>query len=68
MDFCDQATEQENQQREIAIANARNHPPVLIAKGSCYNCHEELTDTDTQQACFCDGCCRDDWQLRNPRR
>ena len=64
MDFGDLGKEEEEKQLEVSIINARNQPPVLTPNGNCYNCQDELTDTDTQQACFCDGFCRDDWQLR----
>lgn len=68
MDFCDVGKAQEEKQLEVSIANARNQKPVLIPKGKCYNCSEDLTDTDTQQACFCDWYCRDDWEARQHKR
>ena len=63
-DIYDQATLQEEMMRDIAIAAARNVKPELQPNGSCFNCFAELVDNDVAAGCFCDGDCRDDWQLR----
>lgn len=65
MDIFDQATEQEEKAREMALAQVRNKAPVLQPNGSCFNCLAEFTDNDLAAGCFCDADCRDDWQLRN---
>jgi len=59
-DIYDQATEKEEQERELALAHVRNKRPLITPCGKCHNCGEQV------EQLFCDVHCRDDWQLRNP--
>ena len=61
MDIYDQATQQEEMMREIAIAAALKPTLTLLLIGVCYNCDADLSHNGE----FCDADCRDDWQLRN---
>lgn len=65
MDIFDQATEQEEQAREVALNNVRNRKPILQPSGVCFNCRAPLSMHHKAKACFCDADCRDDWQKRN---
>lgn len=65
MDIYDQATQQEEMMRELALKAVRDKASILQPTGACFNCKALLTDNDTAKACFCDADCRDDWQLRN---
>lgn len=64
MDIYDQATQQEELARSIALSAIRsraNGMPQLIPVGTCYNCNSSVSAS----LLFCDADCRDDWQHRN---
>lgn len=61
MDIYDQATEREEQERDIALNIIRSRKPVLEYKGQCFNCDANVA----QPQLFCDVDCRDDWHKRN---
>jgi hypothetical protein len=60
-DIFDQATDQEEKAREVALAEVRSRKPSLVLTGFCHNC-DEMVRTGMY---FCDVDCRDDWQKRN---
>jgi len=57
MDIYDRASEQEEKARKIALTHRK---PELKAVGICYNCDESIAPN----ACYCDGDCREDHELR----
>ena len=59
-DIIDRASEREQYDRDLAIANAAQHAPTLPACGQCYNCLTELPEGVR----FCDSDCRNDYANR----
>jgi hypothetical protein len=57
----DQATEREEQARDIALRQRRPEGPQ--ACGQCYNCGEVVSGDRR----WCDSECRMDWEMRNDR-
>ena len=64
MDIYDQASQQEELMRDVAIAAALKPKFKLKPVGQCYNCLENLSNEGE----FCDADCRDDWQRRQGNR
>ena len=62
-DFLDDASENENKERERLIAKARMQQKVL-ATGHCLYCNAELPNDQR----WCDQWCREDWQLEQDAR
>lgn len=58
-DFLDDASEAEIQYRDRCIGNARRQSRALPSNGHCYYCNAE-TENGVR---FCDGDCRDWWEL-----
>jgi hypothetical protein len=59
-DILDVASEYEENQREMALAQARANAAKLTITGRCYNCEEEVG-----QQLFCDVDCREDFEFRD---
>jgi hypothetical protein len=62
-DQIDQANERAEQFLAHSLGKAAT-VRRLTACGQCYNCDEPVEGDKT----FCDADCRDDWQLRQPKR
>ena len=62
-DLLDDASENENKERERLIQKARVQQKIF-ATGHCLYCNAELPNNKR----FCDECCRDDWQLEQDAR
>lgn len=62
-DDFDRASDLEQQQRELALRQARGQP-TMPAVGACYNCGEDLPPGRL----FCDKDCRDDFEKRAGRK
>lgn len=59
-DIFDLATDREEQERERAIAAARQPVRVLAFTGHCYNCQAPLAPSMR----FCDAMCCEDFEKR----
>ena len=59
-DIYDQATAREEQDRELALQNARALNSGPKYNGECLNCGEPTTSGIR----WCSPECRDDWQIR----
>ena len=60
MDFADNASQQEELMREVALRRAANHAPDLPSVGVCYWCNEEVEPPRR----FCNVECRDQFEIR----
>jgi hypothetical protein len=60
MDDIDRACEREQMDRDLAIAAAAQHEPMLPACGECYNCTASIPGGSR----WCDAACREDWEHR----
>ena len=63
-DFADDASEQEEMERELSIAFHRKKTHGLLPVGSCHFCNSQVAST----LLFCDGDCRDDWEREQQAR
>lgn len=61
-DIIDKSVETQEFFRALALAARRPVGPEPI--GRCLNCGEEFDNMDQR---WCDGDCRDDWELRSSR-
>ena len=64
MDFADNASQQEELMREVALRRAANHAPDLPSVGVCYWCSEEVEPPRR----FCGVECRDDFEIAQKHR
>jgi hypothetical protein len=60
MDDIDRACEREQMDRDLAIAAAAQHEPMLPACGECYNCQASVAPGLR----YCDKSCADDHSAR----
>lgn len=64
MDIADRAEQQEAQQRQFAIENARlNKGPSLTHNGECHFCESQVVAPKL----FCDGDCAKRYELKTPK-
>lgn len=63
-DFADDASAQEEMERELSIAFHRKKTHGLLPIGSCHFCDSVIQP----MLLFCDGDCRDDWEREQQAR
>jgi len=58
-DIYDQASDREEQDRNLAIEHHRKANKSLLPVGSCYFCDSAINESRI----FCDKECADDWEM-----